>query len=212
MSAPLKILFRDEQLLVVDKPAGLLSVPDVPERLAREGLEAIPVHRLDRDVTGALILAFDEATRAALEALFRERAVKKTYWALAQGTVRPPQGAWQFPILEDGPLARVSALGLKSQTRYRTLEALPGASVLEIDLVTGRKNQIRLHAAHAGFPLAGERKYARGKEATLRFKSRRVALHAWRLEFAHPRTGAVLRLEAPLPPDLLELLDRARKG
>ncbi len=84
--------------------------------------------------------------------------------------------------------------------------------MLEIDLVTGRKNQIRLHAAHAGFPLAGERKYARGKEATLRFKSRRVALHAWRLEFAHPRTGAVLRLEAPLPPDLLELLDRARKG
>jgi len=126
--------------------------------------------------------------------------------------VRPHQGAWQFPILEDGPIARVSALGLKSQTRYRTLEALPGSSVLEIDLVTGRKNQIRLHAAHAGFPLAGERKYARGKEATLRFKSRRVALHAWRLAFTHPRTGKALQVEAPLPPDLQELLARARKG
>ena len=113
---------------------------------------------------------------------------------------------------EEGPLARVSALGLKSETRYRTLEALPGSSVLEIDLVTGRKNQIRLHAAHAGFPLAGERKYARGKDATLRFRSRRVALHAWKLEFAHPRTGKALRVEAPLPHDLVLLLDRARKG
>jgi 23S rRNA pseudouridine1911/1915/1917 synthase len=212
LSESVPILHRDEHLLVVDKPAGMLSVPELPEQLARAGIAALPVHRLDRDVTGALILAFDEATRAALEVLFRERAVKKTYWALAQGIVRPAQGAWQFPILEDGPLARVSALGLKSQTRYRTLEVLPGASVLEIDLVTGRKNQIRLHAAHAGFPLAGERKYARGKEATLRFRSRRVALHAWRLEFAHPRTGKPLRIEAPLPSDLLELLARARKG
>jgi len=219
MAESVPILHRDEQLLVVDKPAGVLSVPDrsstersVPELLARAGIEAIPVHRLDRDVSGALILALDEETRAALEKLFRERALKKTYWALAQGNVRPHQGAWQFPILEDGPIARVSALGLKSQTRYRTLEALPGSSVLEIDLVTGRKNQIRLHAAHAGFPLAGERKYARGKEATLRFKSRRVALHAWRLAFTHPRTGKALQVEAPLPLDLQELLARARKG
>ena len=212
MAESLPILHRDEHLLVVDKPPGVLSVPELPELLARAGIEALPVHRLDRDVSGALILALDEETRAALETLFRERAVKKTYWALAQGNVRPAQGSWQFPILEEGPLARVSALGLKSQTRYRTLEALPASSVLEIDLVTGRKNQIRLHAAHAGFPLAGERKYARGKDATLRFRSRRVALHAWRLEFAHPRTGKRLSVEAPLPEDLRELLARARRG
>jgi len=212
LAESLPILHRDEHLLVVDKPPGVLSVPELPELLARAGITALPVHRLDRDVSGALLLALDEQTRAALEALFRERAVKKTYWALAQGKVRPAQGSWQFPILEDGPLARVSALGLKSQTRYRTLEALPGSSVLEIDLVTGRKNQIRLHAAHAGFPLAGERKYARGKDATLRFRSRRVALHAWRLELAHPRTGKPLRVEAPLPADLVDLLARARKG
>ena len=196
----------------MDKPPGLLSVPELPELLERAGIAALPVHRLDRDVSGALILALDEETRAALETLFRERAVRKTYWALAQGSVRPAQGSWKFPILEEGPLARVSALGLKSETRYRTLEALPGSSVLEIDLVTGRKNQIRLHAAHAGFPLAGERKYARGKDATLRFRSRRVALHAWRLEFSHPRTGKALRVEAPLPADLVQLLGRARKG
>lgn len=212
VSEPVTILHLDAQLVVVDKPAGVLSVPELPELLARAGLRALPVHRLDREVSGALLLALDEATRAALEALFRERAVKKTYWALAQGRVRPEQGAWHFPILEEGAHARVSALGLKSETRYRTLEALPGGSVLEIELVTGRRNQIRLHAAHAGFPLAGERKYARGKEATLRFRSRRVALHAWRLEFAHPRTGKAVRVEAPLPADLRELLDRSRKG
>jgi 23S rRNA pseudouridine1911/1915/1917 synthase len=184
----------------------------MPELLARDGRVAFPVHRLDRDVSGALIFALDEETRAGLEALFRERALKKIYWALAQGKVRPAAGAWHFPILEEGSQARVSALGQKSLTNYRTLEALPGASVLEIGLVTGRRNQIRLHAAHAGFPLAGERKYARGKDASVRFRSRRVALHAWRLEFAHPRTGAALAIEAPLPEDLLDLLGRVRKG
>ena len=212
MSEPLPILFRDARLVVVDKPAGMLSVPEVPESLARAGLRALPVHRLDRDVSGALLLALDEETRAALEALFRERALHKTYWALAQGQVRPAQGSWQFPILEEGAHSRVSALGLKSLTRYRTLEALAAASVLEIDLVTGRKNQIRLHAAHAGFPLAGERKYARGRDARVRFRSRRVALHAWRLELAHPWTGAALAVEAPLAQDLCELLDSLRKG
>lgn len=219
MNEPIPILYRDRYLLVANKPAGVLSVADrgaaepaLPELLARDGSAAIPVHRLDRDVSGALLFALDEETRAALEALFRARVVQKTYWALAQGKVQPAQGAWHFPILEDGPLARVSALGLKSLTRYRTLEAMPAASVLEIELVTGRRNQIRLHAAHAGFPLAGERKYARGKDATLRFRSRRVALHAWRLAFVHPRSGKELRVEAPLPADLLDLLERAREG
>lgn len=206
------ILFRDERLLVVDKPAGVLSVPELPELLARTGIAALAVHRLDRDVSGALLLALDEETRAALETQFRERAVRKTYWALAQGRVRPEHGAWQFPILEEGAHARVSALGLKSLTRYRTLEALPAATVLEIDLVTGRRNQIRLHAAHAGFPLAGERKYARGKDACVRFRSRRVALHAWRLALAHPWTGAALEVEAPLARDLCELLAELHKG
>ncbi|MBK7642403.1 MAG: RluA family pseudouridine synthase [Planctomycetes bacterium] len=218
MADSVPILWRDERLLVVDKPAGVLSVPDrsagessLPELLARDGFSVIPVHRLDRDVSGAVLFALDEQMRAALELLFRERAVKKTYWALAQGVVRPADGAWHFPILEEGAHSRVSALGHKSLTRYRTLESLRQASALEIDLITGRKNQIRLHAAHAGFPLAGERKYARGKDAKVRFRSRRVALHAWRLALVHPFSGAALEVEAPLPSDLCELLDRARR-
>lgn len=204
---------------MAEKPAGVSSVPDgavngpsLPELLRAQGLRVVPVHRLDREVSGAVLFALDEAMRDALVELFRARAVRKTYWALAQGRVKPAEGAWHFPILEEGAHARVSALGQKSLTRYRTLEALPSTSVLELDLVTGRYNQIRLHAAHAGFPLVGERKYARGKDSPVRIRSRRVALHAWRIEFVHPDSRLRLRVEAPLPADLRELLERARTG
>lgn len=219
MSAAIPILYRDEQLLVVDKPAGLLTVPgndpqelDLVAKLASQGLRVIPVHRLDREVSGAVIFAFDASTRAALEEQFRARSIAKTYWALAAGQVRPKDGEWKFPILEEGSHARISALGQRSTTRYRTLEALPSSTALEIDLITGRRNQIRLHAAHAGHPLIGERKYARGKDSPIRLRSRRVALHAWRLRLLHPKTGGELRVEAPLPRDLSELLERARQG
>ena len=214
--APIEFLHRDVRLIVVSKPAGLLSVPgaggdglSLPEVLARDGVRAIPVHRLDREVSGATVLALDEETRELLEALFRERALSKTYWALAQGRVRPPQGAMRDPILEGGSFARVSARGKPAVTKYRTLSALRTTTEVEIDLVTGRMNQIRVHFAHAGFPLVGERKYARGKDSPVRFRSRRVALHAWKLAFRHPHTGEEVAVEAPLPPDLVDLRERA---
>ncbi len=213
------ILYTDEHLLVADKPAGLLTVPlhgdkeaDLVARLAEQGERVIPVHRLDREVSGAVLFARDSATREALESLFRARSIAKTYWALAAGRLRTPAGEWKYPILEEGAHARISALGQRSITRYRTLEALPTTTALEIDLVTGRRNQIRLHAAHSGHPLIGERKYARGKDSPVRLRSRRVALHAWKLRFVHPKTGEEVLVTAPLPADLAELLDRARKG
>ena len=219
MKSSLEILHRDEHVLVVSKPAGLLSVPtpdapgdSLPEALARAGIRAWPVHRLDREVSGAVLFALDVGTRALLEDLFRERRITKTYWALAQGRLRPPDGAFHFPILEEGAFARVSAQGRKALTRYRTLAALPETTVAEVDLVTGRRNQIRLHFAHAGHPLVGERKYARGKDSPVRIRSRRIALHAWKVAFAHPRTHAPLAIEAPLPDDLVELAERAAQG
>lgn len=220
VSAPLTILYQDDRLLVVDKPAGMLSVPApgdarddrpaLPRALAQQGLHAIPVHRLDRDVSGAVLFALDKETRALLEAVFRARSIRKTYWALVQGRPQPAIGTLHFPILEEGAFARVSALGKKSITHYRTLESLSTMTALEIELVTGRYNQIRVHFAHAGYPLVGERKYARGKDTPVRIKSRRVALHAWRLEFPHPHTGAKIEVEAPLAQDLEELLNGAR--
>jgi RluA family pseudouridine synthase len=211
------ILHRDEHLIVVDKPAGLLSVRAsgsderaLPDVLAGEGIVAQPVHRLDREVSGAILLALGEQARAAAEELFRERTIEKTYWALASGRVHPPAGKLHAPILEERGGARVSALGKPAVTRYRTIAAHASATELEIDLETGRRNQIRVHFAHAGFPLVGERKYARGKDSALRLRSRRVALHAWKLAFVHPITGERVSVEAPLPADLVELRERAR--
>jgi 23S rRNA pseudouridine1911/1915/1917 synthase len=219
LGAPLTILYRDDHLLVVSKPAGMLSVPmagaegiALPDALKQQGMRALPVHRLDRDVSGAVLFALDEATRGLLDEMFRARAVHKTYWALAQGHVHPESGAFQYPILEEGGFARVSAMGKKSVTRYRTIERQPATTAVEIDLVTGRYNQIRVHFAHAGFPLVGERKYARGKDSPVKIRSRRVALHAWRLRLSNPHGGALIDVEAPLEADLLDLLDRARTG
>jgi RluA family pseudouridine synthase len=206
---PIPVLYEDEHLLVVCKPAGMLSVPDLSRRLRDLGYGVEPVHLLDRDVSGALLLARTPRARAGLEALFRERRLRKTYWALAAGRVTPPEGELHDPILEERGRARVSARGLKALTRYRTLASHATTSELEVDLVTGRYNQIRLHFAHAGFPLVGERKYARGGDSPLRLGSRRVALHAWRLELEHPVTGAPLAVQAPLPDDLIALRERA---
>lgn len=213
----LPLLYRDERLVVVDKPAGLLSVPDaslgersVPELLLLEGLVAHPVHRLDREVSGALLLALDDEALQALQGLFRARAVRKIYWGLASGHLEPPNGEFSFPILEEPGHARVSARGKPARTRYRTLTRHRVASELELDLLTGRRNQIRVHLAHGGHALVGERKYARGRAAVLPARSRRVALHAWRLGFCVPWSGEELELEAALPQDLLDLRERAR--
>ena len=216
---PIPILFRDERVLVVAKPAGWLSVPtpgasgfSLPEGLARDGFRVLPVHRLDREVSGAMLFALDEEARSRLEEAFRSRTVGKVYWALAQGRVRPARGTLRAPILEQGSFARVSARGKESVTRYRTIAALPSTTEVEIELLTGRHNQIRVHFAHAGFPLVGERKYARGKDSPVRFRSRRVALHAWKLRLAHPFTGDPIEIEASLPSDLTELRERASRG
>ncbi len=213
MSAPVEILHEDEHLLVVSKPSGLLSVPTpgaegrtVLDAVREQGYVVSPVHRLDREVSGALLLARDAETRKGLEELFRERTVRKFYWALVLMGPKLEQGTINFPILEDGAQARVSAIGKPARTNYRVLARGMAANEVEVELVTGRYNQIRLHFAHSGWPLVGDRKYGKFKQDPFRFP--RVALHARRLEFAHPRTGAPLVVEAPLTPELAELRER----
>jgi len=214
-AARVPVLFEDEDLLVVSKPSGLLSVPtpgaqgktllDVLAAQGHAGL--LPVHRLDRDVSGLVVLAKHEAARAALENLFRGRAVKKIYWALVRGRLRPERGSFEDPIRDEGAQARIHPSGKPATTRWRVLAHHAASSVVEVELVTGRYNQIRLHFAHHDQALVGERKYARGKDDPLRAK--RVALHAWRLAFPHPLRGHRIEVEAPLPDDLRQLLAAA---
>jgi 23S rRNA pseudouridine1911/1915/1917 synthase len=214
-AARVPVLLEDEDLLVVSKPAGLLSVPTpgaqgktLLDALAAQGhASLLPVHRLDRDVSGLVVLAKHEAARAAMESLFRGRAVKKVYWALVRGRMRPESGSFEEPIVDEGATARVHPSGKPALTRWHVLARHAASSVVEVELVTGRYNQIRLHFAHHDQALVGERKYARGKDDPLRAK--RVALHAWRLAFPHPLRGHRVEVEAPLPDDLVALLAAA---
>jgi RluA family pseudouridine synthase len=209
-----RVLYEDADLLVADKPAGLLSVPTPGARgktlldaLAAQGHAVLPVHRLDRDVSGLVVLARREAARAALEGLFRESKVKKLYWALVRGRLRPDAGSFEDPIRDEGARASVHPRGKPATTRWRVLARHAATSLVEIELVTGRYNQIRLHFAHHDQALVGERKYARGKDDAL--PARRVALHAWKLAFPHPLRGGRVTVEAPLPEDLRALLAAA---
>jgi 23S rRNA pseudouridine1911/1915/1917 synthase len=212
---PVRIVHEDADLLVVDKPAGMLSVPTPGARgktlldaLAAQGRAGLlPVHRLDRDVSGLVVLARHEAARAALEELFRGRAVTKLYWALVRGRLRPDAGSFEDPIRDEGARASVHPRGKPALTRWRVLARHAASSLVEVELVTGRYNQIRLHFAHHDQALVGERKYARGRDDVL--PARRVALHAWKLAFLHPLRGGRVAVEAPVPADLRALLAAA---
>lgn len=220
MRSPIPILHRTARFATVAKPPGLLTVPEkggparsLVEVLAEEGLAVQAVHRLDLEVSGLVLVAFDDEARVALEALFRERAVAKTYWAMASGRYQEARGVYRWPILESGPEVRVDEVrGKPAETRWTVIARHEVATEMEIELVTGRRNQIRVHFAHGGHALVGDRKYGRGRDQKLRARSRRVALHAWRLAFESPFGDGSVAVEAPLPEDLLALRAEARKA
>ncbi len=205
------VLLEDDDLLVVDKPPGLASVPSPGVRgptcadlVRRQWPGARPVHRLDRETSGALLFAHGKEVLERFVELFREQRVQKTYLALVRGHPRPAEGTIRDPIARAGKRAVLSPRGQPAHTEYRVLERLEGVALVEARPVTGRYNQLRLHLAARGHPLVGERKYARGKDDPLRFP--RVALHALELRFPHPRTSREVTVRAPLAADLRELL------
>jgi RluA family pseudouridine synthase len=218
---PLTVLHADERLLVCAKPPNLLTVPSpggrgkgeetLAGRLLREGHgRLLPVHRLDRETSGVVVLARDKEAREAVMDVFKRRDVLKGYVAWVQGHPEPRDGILRFPIKDLGARAVVSADGQPAETRYSVKACLGPCARVEIDLRTGRHNQIRLHFSHIGHPLVGERKYARGKDATVRHK--RAALHASWLEFTHPFGNERLHIQAPIPQDLRNLQERLRGG
>lgn len=193
-----RVLHREDGLVVVDKPAGVLVVPAPGRRgatlidmLCRQlDCRAMAVHRLDEETTGAMVVAVDDAVRLALEEMFRTHAVERDYLALLSAAPSPVAGRIEASLAEgeDGIVRVVARGGQRAITHYETIERRGRCTLVRCRLETGRRNQIRAHMAALGCPLAGDRKYgfrARGDESFPR-----VMLHSWRLRFRHPRTAS----------------------
>ncbi len=221
------LVYEDDDLLVVNKPAGLAvhagagrAQPMLVDwllahRPSLQGVGLDPtrpgiVHRIDKDTSGLLAVAGNVAALRALQGQFRRRDVDKRYLALAYGAPALERAAIEAPIARD-PAQRlrmaISPDGRAARSEYVVRERLSGCSLLEVRLVTGRTHQIRVHLASIGHPLVGDRVYGprRGSIACPR-----QFLHAWRLALTHPRTGEPLAFEADLPPDLADVLARLR--
>lgn len=232
-SIPLRFLYEDVDLAVVDKPAGLVVHPAAghasgtlvnallfhwPE-LPGIGGEARPgiVHRLDKDTTGCMVVAKTETAMRGLRKAFESRAVEKIYLALVHGS--PPDEArietryGRHPVHRKRFTGRVED-GKPAVTELWTRERFEGASRVEVKLHTGRTHQIRVHLSEQGFPLIGDAVYGRrkatGHVAEAKDALGRQALHAWKLGFPHPRTGKWIAAEAPLPGDFVRALEVLR--
>ncbi len=216
------IVFEDDRLLVVDKPAGLVThtAPGITAATLVDSLRGKAgggeadrrgiVHRLDRDTSGLLVVARDETTLLKLQGLLRRRRIHRTYTALVRG--RPPSrtGRIEAPIGRDRRQpARVSLdtdHPREAATRFELIEALADRSLLRVELETGRTHQIRVHLEAIGHPVVGDPVYGHGPELGLE----RQFLHASRLAFPHPWTGEPVDISSPLPEDLARALDAAR--
>jgi 23S rRNA pseudouridine1911/1915/1917 synthase len=225
---PVSIVYEDADLLIIDKPAGLVVHPSpghgsgtlVNALLALDagsfgGIAGVQrpgiVHRLDRDTSGLLMVARTDKAQHSLMAQLKARRVKKTYVALVLGEVSAEVGRIEAPIGRDPKHRTRMAVvpdGRASTTGYRVRERFTGWTLLELDLVTGRTHQIRVHLDAIGHPVAGDPVYGTG---TSRKGPRptddwprldRLFLHAWRLQLTSPSDGSLIRAEAPLPPEL----------
>lgn len=215
---PLDIVFEDDHLVVLNKQAGVLVHPVVPEQTdtlgsfllwhyqatGQQGALFHPVHRLDRGTTGLLVIAKHPSAQTALKNQLHTDAFCREYLALTVGAPHPLEGTIDAPIAHapDSPIAhRVDPAGLRAVTHYKTLQA--GAlSLVELHLDTGRTHQIRVHLAHIGCPIFGDFLY--GNEDP---RIARPALHSHRLSFRHPISGEILTFVQKLPPDMAALLD-----
>ncbi len=221
-SLDVRIAYEDEHLFVVDKPAGLVVHPGaghahgtlVQGLLARGLAGGDPgrpgiVHRLDRDTSGLLVVARTQEAYGRLQALVRRRALEREYLALVRGRPRSRSGRIEAPIGRDRRDATRMSLDTRSAkeaiTRFEVIELLPEHALLRVSLETGRTHQIRVHLAAIGLPVAGDPTYGVSEPGL-----DRQFLHAARLAFPHPVTGARVEATSPLPADLQAVLDTAR--
>jgi 23S rRNA pseudouridine1911/1915/1917 synthase len=225
----LSIVYEDEALVLIDKPAGLLTValprrdeaPSVEEMLSdhfRSKAKRRPfvVHRIDRDTSGLVMFATRPDAQVKLKEQFRRHTAERVYRAVVYGVPRPGQGTWRDHLVWDQESLIQKEThphdprASQAECRYRVVESFGHASLLEISLVTGRRNQIRLQARLRGHMLVGERRYVYGPQELRPIAFPRQALHAWTLGFEHPTSGRHMRFQAPLPDDIVELVRTLR--
>ena len=209
LPAALRLVYDDEDLVVVDKPTGLLTVATDRERertvyahltahARKRAGRIFVVHRLDRLASGLLVFATSPGAKRALQEQFAAHTVERTYLAVVEGRLGRPEGVIESRLLDDAPGRVRETLrpgrGRTAVTRWRVLRAGPHHTVLEVRLETGRRNQIRVHLAGLGHPIAGDAAYGSRTDPF-----GRLALHAHVLGFEHPRTHARLRFTSPSP-------------
>jgi 23S rRNA pseudouridine1911/1915/1917 synthase len=226
----LPILYEDDALVVLNKPAGLLAVP-LPRRaqalsvfeelksyLAKQPNRRRPltVHRIDRDTSGLVVFAKSPAAQERLKGQFKRHQSERVYLAVVYGHPRPSTGTWRDHLVWDERALIQKEThprdprGKEAICQYKVIESLTGASLVEVTLVTGRRNQIRLQARLRGHTLVGERRYIYGPDKLRPISFPRQALHAFRLAFRHPVDNRELLFEAPIPEDLAALISRLR--
>ncbi|MBN26837.1 MAG: bifunctional tRNA pseudouridine(32) synthase/23S rRNA pseudouridine(746) synthase RluA [Alteromonadaceae bacterium] len=204
----LNIVFKDEHLLVLNKPSGLLTVPgkalehkdSLELRVQRVYPTAKIVHRLDMATSGLLVMALDKDTHRQLSRQFELRQTRKTYIARVYGEVSGERGSVDLPLICDWPNRPKQMVcqqrGKPSLTHWRVLERNDNSTRMELTPVTGRSHQLRVHMLSLGHPILGDRLYAHSDALTM---AKRLQLHAQTLGFTHPVTGLPLELSAPVP-------------
>jgi 23S rRNA pseudouridine1911/1915/1917 synthase len=224
------ILFEDDSLIVVNKPAGLLSVPlerksaapsafDRIERHLRPSGKQRPlvVHRIDQDTSGLVVFAKEAQAQATLKAQFKRRQPERVYLAVVYGHPDPPSGEWRDHLVwDDKALIQKQTHprdpdAQEAISTYRVVQRFRDASLLEVRLQSGRRNQIRIQARLRGHTLVGEKRYTFGPDDLRPIQFERHALHAWRLAFDHPADGRRVQFEAPPPADFAALVERLRR-
>jgi 23S rRNA pseudouridine1911/1915/1917 synthase len=225
---PLDVLYEDDSLVVLNKAPGVVVHPATGHdehtlvnallhhckgQLSGIGGVARPgiVHRLDKDTSGCLVVAKNDETHLALSAQFAERKVEKIYQGLDRGEIlaaiaRHPSHRKRMAVDDED--------GREARTTYQVLERLRASTLVQMILHTGRTHQIRVHFQHLGFPLVGDMTYGNRQNTRLEeltgFAAARQMLHSWRLGFRHPRTGRMVKFDAPLPQDFRDAIERLR--
>jgi tRNA pseudouridine32 synthase/23S rRNA pseudouridine746 synthase/23S rRNA pseudouridine1911/1915/1917 synthase len=207
------LLYEDNDILVILKPAGLLSVEagyeteatahEVLKKVYRPG-RIFVIHRLDREVSGIMMYARTEDALWKFKELLQKRLIKREYVAIVEGIVKEDEGVWKSYLTEDEEYVVHSSLeegtGEYAETHFKVLKRAKGKTELLITLKTGRKNQIRVHSASFGYPIVGDKKYGAKTDPV-----NRLCLHSALLEFEHPNKLKKMKFEQPLPEEFLKL-------